>query len=43
MSERWAKIRGFHRNTNTIVRDAVLTDEEGIAQMLLEAGNVVDY
>ena len=43
VSERWAKIRGFHRNTNTIVRGAVLTDEEGIAQLLLEAGNVIDY
>lgn len=43
VSERWAKVRGFARNTNTIVPGAVLTDEEGIAQLLLEATNVIDY
>ncbi len=43
VSERWAKIRGFHRKTNTIVPGSVLTDEDGIAQMLLDASNVIDY
>ncbi len=43
VSERWAKIRGFHRNTNTMVPGSVLTDDDGIAQMLLDATNVVDY
>ncbi len=42
-SERWVKMRGFRQKTNTMVSGTNLLSDEELAELLLDADNVIDY
>ncbi len=42
VSRHWATVRGFDKR-NTLVPGAVLTNDEALAELLIDADNVIDY